>query len=179
MKFKQKKLIFFTILTFFALWGNSLADNGMKENQTAVSEDLFEGFIYYADTQKTALKSVKKSFPSTLDSHELAIEIIKTLIAGPKLAHLEATWPKETKINSFFITDDGRAYIDLGLESDMMENMDTGDELLAIYSMVNSLTVNIPGIKRVKILIDGMDAVTLAGHIDLEYFYKTNMLIVN
>ena len=45
------------------------------------------------------------------------------------------------KVNSFFITDDGKAYIDLNLEQGMMENMDTRSELLAIYSMVNSLTM--------------------------------------
>jgi len=178
MKSKQGKIIIFIFLTFFAFLGNSFADNGMKENQISAGEDLFEGFIYYADQQKTALKSIKKKFAATLDSHELGMEIIKTLIAGPPLSHLEATWPANTKINSFFIAEDGKAYIDLTLGPGMKENMDTGTELLAIYSMVNSLTMNIPRIKMVKILIDGTDAVTLAGHIDLEYFYQTNMLIV-
>ena len=178
MKFKQRVIIFFTFLTIFTLLGNSLADNGTKENQTAVFEDLFEGFVYYADKQKTGLKSVKKRFAGTLDSHELGMEILKTLIEGPQLVHLEAIWPKDTKINSFFISDDGKAYVDLNLEQSMIENMDTRSELLAIYSMVNSLTVNIPKIKMVKILIQDKNALTLAGHIDLECFYKTNMLIV-
>jgi len=178
MKFTQKKVFFFIFMTHFALLGTSFADNGVKENQLTAFENLFEGFVYYADKQKLSLKSVKKKFASTLDSHELAIEIIKTLIEGPSLSHLEATWPEDTKINAFFITDDGKAYIDLGLDPAMMEDMDTGTELLAIYSMVNSLTMNIAEIKMVKILIQGKDALTLAGHIDLEYFYKTNMLIV-
>lgn len=178
MEFKRKAIIFFAFLTIFTLLGNSLAENSSKENQTATSEDLFEGFVYYADKQKTGLKSIKKRFAATLDSHELGMEILRTLIDGPQHVHLEALWPKETKINSFFIADDGKAYIDLDLEQGMIENMDTWTEFLAIYSMVNSLTVNIPKIKRVKILIQGKDALTLAGHIDLEYFYKTNMLIV-
>ncbi|MCD4677279.1 MAG: GerMN domain-containing protein [Desulfobacula sp.] len=178
MKSKRGKIIFFIFLTFFAQSGICFAENSMKEDQITAFENLFEGFVYYADKHKTALKSFKKKFSSTLDSHELGMEIIKTLIEGPRLAHLEATWPKDTKINSFFITDDGKAYIDLSVEPAIIENMDTGSELLAIYSMVNSLTVNIPGIKMVKILTQGNDALTLAGHIDLEFFYKTNMLIV-
>jgi hypothetical protein len=178
MKFKQRAIFFFTFLAVFTLVGNSLAENDIKVNQTAVLEDLFEGFVYYADKQKTGLKSVRKRFASTLDSHELGMEILKTLIRGPQLSHLETIWPKDTKINSFFITDDGKAYVDLKLEQGMIENMDTWSELLAIYSMVNSLTVNISKIKMVKILIQGKDALTLAGHIDLECFYRTNMLIV-
>ncbi len=178
MKFKWGALFFLTVLTIFALLGNSLADDGVKENQPAGVEDLFEGFVYYVDKQKTGLKSIKKRFSATLDSHKLGMEILKALIKGPQQAHLEAIWPEDTKINSFFIADDGKAYIDLNPGQSMIEDMDTLSELLAIYSMVNSLTVNIPEIKMVKILIQGEDALTLAGHIDLGYFYKTNMLIV-
>jgi hypothetical protein len=34
-------------------------------------------------------------------------------------------------------------------------------------SLIQSLTMNIPDIKRVTILIDGKEVETLAGHIDL------------
>jgi hypothetical protein len=178
MDSRQKRLIFFIFLFGFLLSGVCAAKNGMEEDRILSYEDLFEGFVYYADQQKTGLKSVNIRFPSTLDSHQLGREIIKALIAGPSLPSLEPTWPKDAKINSFFIADDGKAYVDLDLEQEMMENMDTRSELLAIYSLVNSLTLNIPKIKMVKILIQGKDAVTLAGHIDLEYFYQTNMSIV-
>ncbi|MBU0464705.1 MAG: GerMN domain-containing protein [Proteobacteria bacterium] len=178
MKSRQRKIIIIIFLIIFALSGICVAENDVKEERISSNEDLFEGFVYYADKQKTYLKSVKEKFASNLDSHYLGLEIIKTLLKGPRLVHLEATWPKGTKINSFFITDDGKAYVDLSPEQGMMENMDTQSELLAIYSLVNSLTLNIPKIEMVKILIQGQDALTLAGHIDLEYFYKTNMLMV-
>lgn len=178
MKSSLGKIFFFIFLTFLLQSGLSIAENGVKEDETAAYEDLFEGFVFYADKQKAALKSVKIKFSSTLDSHSLGKEIIKALIAGPSLSSLEPVWPKDVKINSFFIADDEKAYVDLNLSREMMGNMDTQSELLAIYSMVNSLTLNIPRIKMVKILIQGKDALTLAGHIDLEYYYKTNMLIV-
>ncbi len=178
MKLRQGKIIFFIFLILFTGSDICAAENGVKNYQVSSYEDLFEGFVYYADKQKTALKSVKKKFASTLDSHYLGLEILATLLKGPQVSHLEATWPKGTKINSFFITDDGKAYIDLSPEPGMMENMDTMGELLAVYSLVNSLTLNISKIKMVKILIQGKDALTLAGHIDLECFYKTNMLMV-
>ncbi|NOX33426.1 MAG: GerMN domain-containing protein [Deltaproteobacteria bacterium] len=178
MKSKQGKIIVFIFLVVSALPGICVAGKGIKQDHIAAFDGLFEGFVYYADNNKTALKSENKRFASTLDSHELGLEILKAVIAGPSLPHLESTWPKDTKINSFFITDDGKAYIDLEPDLEMKGNMDARSELLAIYSMVNSLTVNIAKIKMVKILIQGKDALTLAGHIDLEYFYKTNMLIV-
>ena len=178
MSSKPGKLIFFVVLILLAAAGRGLAQTPVQTDRVTSHEGLFEGFVYFADPQKTVLKSIKKNFSSALNSNELGQEIIKALIAGPARHDFEPTWPGDTRLNSFFITEDGTAYADLNLKQKRIETMDTRSELLAIYSMVNSLTLNIPGIKRVKLLIQGRDALTLAGHIDLEYFYKTNMLIV-
>jgi len=169
---------FFIFLTVLALSQICAAESELKPGHISADKDLFEGFVYFADQQKTGLKSVKMRFASTLNSHELGQEIIKTIFDGPPVPSLEPVWPKDVRINSFFIADDGKAYVDLNLKQGLLTNMDTGLELLAIYSIVNSLTLNIPKIKKVKILIQGRDALTLAGHIDLDTFYQTNMLIV-
>jgi hypothetical protein len=44
-------------------------------------------------------------------------------------------------------------------------------EELTVSSLIRSLSTNIPGIKRVKILVDGKTQETLAGHADLSAFY--------
>jgi hypothetical protein len=44
-------------------------------------------------------------------------------------------------------------------------------ETLTVASLVKTLTANVPGITRVKILVDGKERETLAGHADLERFY--------
>ena len=36
-------------------------------------------------------------------------------------------------------------------------------------TFVNALTVNLPAVTRVQILIDGKEADTLAGHVDLRH----------
>ena len=41
------------------------------------------------------------------------------------------------------------------------------EELFTIYTIVNTLTVNLPSISGVQILIEGQEVDTLAGHIDL------------
>ena len=137
-----------------------------------------EGFIYFADADRIYLKSEKKMFAAGLDDHQLAVKIIEALIQGPLSGGLASVWPKETRLNALYITEDKKAYVDLDLSPDMVMHMDTRSELLAVYAMTNSLTVNIQKIESVKILIKGQDAITLAGHIDLDHFYKTNMLIV-
>jgi len=44
-------------------------------------------------------------------------------------------------------------------------------ETLTVASLVKTLTANLPGVTRVKILVDGKQRETLAGHADLECFY--------
>jgi spore germination protein GerM len=47
-------------------------------------------------------------------------------------------------------------------------------EELTIISLVETLSANIPGVTRVKILIDGRERETLAGHADLSRFYDVS-----
>jgi hypothetical protein len=44
-------------------------------------------------------------------------------------------------------------------------------EELTIASLIHTVTANIPNITKVKILIDGKERDTLAGHADLSSFY--------
>ncbi|MCU1220220.1 MAG: hypothetical protein JWN42_1417 [Candidatus Angelobacter sp.] len=46
-------------------------------------------------------------------------------------------------------------------------------EELTLASLIETLTANIPGIARVKFLVDGKERETLAGHADLMSFYQT------
>jgi hypothetical protein len=41
--------------------------------------------------------------------------------------------------------------------------------------IVDALTVNLPAISRVQILIDGKQADTLAGHVDLRHPFQKNL----
>ena len=47
-------------------------------------------------------------------------------------------------------------------------------EELTLTSMVETLTANVPGISRVKFLVEGKERPTLAGHADLMSFYQAN-----
>ncbi len=107
----------------------------------------------------------------------IAIDILNALIQGPPPG-LNRSLPDKTRIRSFFIANGGNAFVDIDSSLKPIIPGGAASELLALYAIVNSLTLNIPEITRVKILIRGMDAETLAGHMDLNHFYKANMLII-
>jgi hypothetical protein len=48
-------------------------------------------------------------------------------------------------------------------------------EELTVAALVRTLGANISGLKEVKVLVDGRERETLAGHADLTEFYPTNL----
>jgi hypothetical protein len=72
-----------------------------------------------------------------------------------------------TNVRAVFLTLDGTAYVDFS--NDLFSTISPGieSESLSVYSIVNSITTNIPLVKRVKILIQGQEVETLGGHADL------------
>ena len=93
-------------------------------------------------------------------------EVLLALAEGPnqRLGHPLAA---ATTVRAVFLTLDGTAYVDLS--SDLVSGTYPGIEAesLAVYSIVNSITTNVPAVKRVKILIQGQEVDTLEGHADL------------
>jgi len=63
-----------------------------------------------------------------------------------------------------FVVDLNGAFADGHRSGVMVEEM-------TIASMVESLAMNVPGVKRVKFLVDGKERETLAGHADLGMIY--------
>ena len=102
---------------------------------------------------------------SDLSSVE-AKQIVAELIRGPGGACGPAL-PAETKLRELFILKEGLAVVDFTKEISSNHPGGITQELASIYSIVNSLTQNVAGVKSVQILIEGSEAETLAGHIDI------------
>jgi Sporulation and spore germination len=133
--------------------------------------------LYFADWNYSFLKSEQRVMLRPPDTVGFARAIVEALIKGPQKGLLQ-TLPNGTALNALYITPDNVCYVDLSEAVRTNHPGGSNSELLTIYSVVNSLILNIPQIERVKILIDGNETSTLAGHIDLQYPIKAHMLIV-
>ena len=89
-------------------------------------------------------------------------ELLRGSVAG-KLSPLAGS----TRVLEVFVTARGVAYIDISKEIKDKQVPGANAEMLAVFSLVNSITMNFPAIKRVQILVDGHMTETLAGHVDL------------
>ena len=75
-------------------------------------------------------------------------------------------------IRNAYLVDPGLAVIDLNTAFASGHRSGILVEELTIVSLVETLTANIPGITRVKILVNGKEQDTLAGHADLSRIYE-------
>ncbi len=104
-------------------------------------------------------------------------QVLLALAEGPhqNLGHPLAA---STEVRAVFLTMEGTAYVDLS--GDLLSGVSPGieSESLAVYSIVNSITSNIPSVKRVKILIQGQEVDTLEGHADLTDAIVPDQLLI-
>jgi Sporulation and spore germination len=93
-----------------------------------------------------------------------ARQILVKVLEGPKNPQLHPSIPKDTKLQEVFIDDRGTAYVDFSNPISANHPGGLQNEQATVYSIVNSLTYNLPEIRQVKILVGGAESETLAGH---------------
>ncbi|MCP4690802.1 MAG: GerMN domain-containing protein [Desulfobacterales bacterium] len=133
--------------------------------------------LYFSDRDNAHLMAENRVLPGAEDPAEFGKTLIHELVKGSRDG-LTRTLPAETAIRALYVSGDGTAYVDMSEELSMKHPGGCGSELLTIYSVVNTLILNVSEINAVKILIGGRDATTLAGHIDLRFPFQANMLMV-
>ena len=86
-----------------------------------------------------------------------------------ELLKASPVFPRDSVVRATFLLPDGTAFVDLGGPT-LTQGWGTGshEELMAVYSIVSTVTTNFPEAKRVRILINGEPADTLAGHVSLK-----------
>jgi germination protein M len=105
------------------------------------------------------------------ENHAGALSIVtRELLKGSANAGVPHIFPHDTVVRAAFLLPDGTAFVDLG-GATLSQGWGTGshEELMAVYSVVQTVTTNFPEAKRVRILVNGEPAETLAGHINLSH----------
>ena len=126
-----------------------------------------EVLLYFSDPGGEYLIGEKRKILKKSQVKEEAKETIVELIKGPegKLIH---TLPPRTKLLTLQISDAGVAKVNFNAALSKDHPGGSTAEMMTVYSIVNSLTLNFPPIKRVQILIDGKPIETITGHLSLK-----------
>lgn len=95
--------------------------------------------------------------------------VVRELMKGPAAnSQLVRLFPADTVVRATYLLPGGTVIVDLGGNT-LTQGWGTGShqELLSLYSLVQTLTANFADARRVRVLVNGTPAETLAGHISL------------
>jgi spore germination protein GerM len=135
--------------------------------QSAAAARKITATLFYVSEDGMTLTGMQREVPFGATVPEQARAIVEAQVGSP--APLVSAIPAGTAIRDVFVTERGDAFVDFSADLSTKHSGGSLDEILTVYTIVNALTVNLPAITRVQILIDGKEADTLAGHVDLRH----------
>ncbi|MEO5896973.1 MAG: GerMN domain-containing protein [Vicinamibacterales bacterium] len=140
----------------------------------AAAQRKITATLFYITDDGMSLQGVQREVPFGERVDEQARHILEAQIAAAP-DQLASAMPAGTTLRALYVSERGEAFVDLSKEVTTRHTGGALDELFTVYAVVNALTVNLPAITRVQILIDGKEADTLAGHVDLRHPLSQNL----
>jgi hypothetical protein len=103
-----------------------------------------------------------------------ARSLIEAQLAAEPPAPLLSTIPKGATLRGVFVSQRNEAFVDLDPAIRTAHPGGSHQELMTVYTIVNTLLTNLPNLQEVQILIGGQEVDTLAGHVDLRRPLRKN-----
>ena len=129
--------------------------------------------LYVADDDRGLLTPRSASIPLPQGRQERAEEVLRALMSAYLAEDSPHIVAEGSEIRNVYLVDPGLAVVDTNAAFANGHRSGILVEELSVVSIVQTLAANVPGINRVKILVDGKERETLAGHADLTATYDT------
>ncbi|HVT57979.1 MAG TPA: GerMN domain-containing protein [Thermoanaerobaculia bacterium] len=125
------------------------------------------GFDLYFPTAGGTLRAEHRELGVSDAPKDRIRKTLEALLAGPQSAGLVRPFPEQVKLGSVQLSDGGTAFVDLRWpEHDEPPASGSTEEIQRIYSIVNSVALNVPQAARVVVLWNGTQRDTFSGHLD-------------
>jgi len=124
--------------------------------------------VFYPSAAGDGLAGERHEIFSTATPGDRVKQIVADLIGGPANPGHARALPAGTRLRqAWVLEDESVAFLDFS--SELAEGVGGGstNELLTVYSIVNSVVANVDEVERVAILINGRTVESLNGHLDL------------
>ena len=127
--------------------------------------------LFIAHDDDGTLRGESAQIPMPSGRQQRAEELLRALLSR----YLDKDSPHQlgagADIRSVYLVDPGVAVIDLNSAFADTHRSGVLVEQLTVASLIQTIAVNTPNLLKVKILVDGRDRETLAGHADLSSYY--------
>ena len=174
------------ILAALAAWKGMAALTRAMDSEASPQEGIQkvepgEGMkvqLCFSSPDATHLAVEEREIESESDPRMVAVRILNALMQGPSSTDFAPTLPSDLGVRDVFVSPDGCAIVDLQSGWTQTGLGGTSAEMLAIYSMVNSLVFSVPQIRTVRFLVDGKETESLLGHLDARTIFHPNSRIM-
>lgn len=130
--------------------------------------------LFVANDDDGSLRGESAQIPMASGRQQRAEELLQALLS----LYLDKSSPHVlgagSEIRSVYLVDPGTAVIDVNAAFADTHRSGVLVEELTVTSLIQTIAVNTPGILKVKILVDGRERDTLAGHADLSSYYDVS-----
>ena len=127
----------------------------------------------------TQLVAEQREVPQESETDKQLTRLLQELTAGPESIELYAPLPEEITVGWTHINPANVAYIDLDFADEAARPAwGSGHEILSIYSIVNTVLLNLPEITSVILLSNGQQRPTFAGHLDTSRPLLANLNLI-
>lgn len=127
--------------------------------------------LYVAWDDAGVLHPQTANLPLPAARQQRAEELLRALVSAYLDKNSTHPIPAGSEIRAVYLVEPGLAVIDLNPIFANAHRSGVLEEELTVTSLIQTLSANVPGILKVKILVDGKERDTLAGHADLSTFY--------
>jgi spore germination protein GerM len=147
------------------------------KHTAAKKRDRQEVTLFFSDANERFLVPEKRLIPKEKEPEAQASEMIQALMAGSKTG-LVNTFPEKAELQG--VKREGEDILSVNFKESLVANHPGGSaaEMATVYSLTNTLTTNLPAIKRIRILIGGKERESLKGHIGLRVPFTMNRELI-
>ncbi len=152
---------------FWALRPAPLEDARVDESvpDTAGEPDLEEHAIYFPGTDGR-LHAEARELPKREGAESVAL-LVEALLTGPTGSDaLRPPLPEGVTLGRAYLLDDATVIVDLVSADGAAITTGSRSEMLMLYSLVNTILLNVEEAERLILLWDGRQPTTFAGHLD-------------
>ncbi len=127
--------------------------------------------LFIAHDEDGTLRAESSQIPLPSGRQQRAEELLRALLS----IYLDKNSPHQlgpgSDIRSVYLVDPGVAVIDVNSAFADTHRSGVLVEQLTVASLIQTVAVNTPNLLRIKIVVDGKERDTLAGHADLTSYY--------
>lgn len=160
--------IFMLLVLFFVILFNALFP---PVDSASLKKDKRIAIIYFSDHQERFLMPEKRYVIKEEDTARQAEVIVRALLDGSKEG-LVNTFPTGVTLKDVKVDDSGVALVNFNENLTQLHPGGSTAEMASIYSLTNSITENVVGIKKVKILMEGKELSSIKGHISTRKAFR-------